>query len=309
MTRSFRATLGVVLLFACAWLVAPVGAWASATVRVEYVTAAQTDVWRGQVVNQPGVNYGGGQTLTVTGATPVFSSPAPSFGPPPRGFARVRVLTGAVVANWGPSASPGPSVSETTGSRLEAGDVALIPVSTGDELVFVEAASPPAGLPVAGNIGGYSFQLGVTPTISASAYSAGQAIGGLITLTGTARTAGGSGLLLNLRLKSNSGQAAPVVVYVWSKLPASTCSNGQTFVSSTADGPYALAGFPAIGTLGGSPGSFDAATTLQLTGLNAPFKNQDATANTKLYACVVATGAVTFGSTSDLSLNVSGVQD
>jgi hypothetical protein len=164
-----------------------------------------------------------------------------------------------------------------------------------------------------GNVGGYSFHLGTGGAVSAitvqnAAYSAGNSEGGLITLTGAARTNGGSGTLVNLRLKSNGGSTNTIWVYAWSKQPSTTCTDKSAFVSNNADSPYALPGFPISVTLS-NPGSWETGTYGQLTGLNAPFKNQDSSPGTALYFCLVTGGAVTPGSTSDLSLVADGFQD
>jgi hypothetical protein len=53
--------------------------------------------------------------------------------------------------------------------------------------------------------GGGSFQISPAITVQNAAYAAGNSEGGLITLTGAARTNGGTGTLQNIRLKSAGG--------------------------------------------------------------------------------------------------------
>jgi len=159
------------------------------------------------------------------------------------------------------------------------------------------------------NVGGYSFQLSPTITVQNAAYSAGNSEGGLITVTGAARTNGGSGVLMNLRMNSNGGSTNTGWIYAWSKTPSSTCTDKSAFVKNTADNAYAIPGFPQAFTLGAAPGSWDTSTSAQLVGLNTPFKNQDVSPGTAIYICIVTGASVTPAATTDLSLVVNGLQD
>jgi hypothetical protein len=158
------------------------------------------------------------------------------------------------------------------------------------------------------NVGGYGFQLAPSVTVQAAGYVAGNSEGGLITLTGAARTNGGSGTLQNVRITSAGGATNTIAVYAWSKAPASTCADKAAFVRSATDTPYAIPGFPISITLSaGSAG--DTATYGQLTGLAAQFKNQDASPGSAIYLCLVTQGNVTPASTADLAVGASGFQD
>lgn len=154
-----------------------------------------------------------------------------------------------------------------------------------------------------------NFQIAPTWTVQNAAYAAGNSLGGLITVTGAARSNGGTGRLINVRIKSTSGATPTLWVYAWSKTPTSTCTDKSAFSSNAADSPYALPGFPQQVTLGGSPGSFDASTYAQIQGVNAGFKNQDSSPGTAFYMCMVVTGSLTPPTTSDYSEIVDGLQD
>lgn len=159
------------------------------------------------------------------------------------------------------------------------------------------------------NAGGFSFQVSPTITVQNASYAAGNSEGGLITVTGAARTAGGSGTLAQFRLRSVGGSTNTVWVYAWSKTPASTCTDKAAFVSSAGDGLYSLPGFPLQLTLGGAPGAWDTYTYAQALGQNSVFKNQDTAPATAVYMCIVTAGTVTPASTSDLSIVIAGYQD
>ena len=162
---------------------------------------------------------------------------------------------------------------------------------------------------VAGNVGGYEFQIAPTITVQNAAYAAGNSMGGMITATGAARTNGGGGILAGLRLKSVGGATNTVWIYGWSKTPLATCTDKAAYVANAGDQPYALVGFPMQITLGNSPGSWDTATYANMTNLVNNFKNQDASPGTALYFCIVTAAAVTPATTADLSMVLGGIQD
>ena len=163
--------------------------------------------------------------------------------------------------------------------------------------------------PVSGNLSGFDFQLAPTITVQNASYSAGNSLGGTITVTGAARTNGGSGLLDGLRLRSAGGATNTIWVYAWSKTPAATCTDKSAYVTSASDAPYALIGFPTSVTLGPAPGVWDATTVAQLTNIVSNFKNQDTTPGTAIYLCLITAGTVTPATTTDLSIVLGGIQD
>jgi hypothetical protein len=159
------------------------------------------------------------------------------------------------------------------------------------------------------SVSGYEFQKAPTITVQNAAYSAGNSLGGLVTVTGAARTNGGQGILNGVRLKSTGGSTNTVWIYAWSKTPAATCTDKSAYVPSTSDNPYALVGFPTSVVLGNSPGAWDTATYAQLSSLIANFTNQDTSPGTAIYMCFVTAGAVTPASTADLTMVASGMQN
>lgn len=160
-----------------------------------------------------------------------------------------------------------------------------------------------------GYVGSFSFQVAPTVTVQNAAYSAGNSMGGLITVTGAARTNGGSFTPAAIRLKSTGGATNTVWIYAWTKSPAATCTDKAAFVASASDNAFAVPGFPVQATFGGAPGAWDTATYAQILGLNTPAKNQDTSPGTALYECIVTAGAVTPATTGDITQVVAGWQD
>jgi hypothetical protein len=114
-----------------------------AKIRLEWVRPSRADFQRGG--GEGFAVFSGEQTMTVS-STAVLSAPAPAFTGADgiansQGMARVSVLSGAVVIAWGGAS---PTVTETTGVRLETGQVQLLSVDTGDALAFIEAADSPS---------------------------------------------------------------------------------------------------------------------------------------------------------------------
>ena len=110
-------------------------------VRVDFVRLAGPLYASGAGVNNPAPAFAAA-TLSGSGGAAVTSDPAPDFGAsgglPATGFARVRVLSGAVVVAWGDA----PVAAEGTSLRLEAGEREYLPIVAGQRVSFLEAADP-----------------------------------------------------------------------------------------------------------------------------------------------------------------------
>lgn len=220
-------------------------------------------------------------TGTISVSFPTIGSPVPSTG------IYNGINVGGTLRGWS---------GLSTGS-LYPGAVAIVDASGNQITTF------------GSSVAGYEFQLAPTITVDAGAYAAGDSMGGLVTLTGAARTAGGSGILNGIRLKSTGGSTNTIWIYGWSKTPTATCTNNAAYVPNAADNAFALVGFPTSVTLGGAPGAWDTATYAQLSSLISNFKNQDTVPGTALYFCLVTAAGVTPATTSDLTMVASGMQD
>lgn len=214
-------------------------------------------------------------------------------------------VIGQVTANAGTNLNTSALALDSTVSAMSA----KLPASLGPKTGAASLSVVPASDGFSVSAGGYSFQLAPTVTVQNASYAAGNSEGGLITMTGAARTNGGSGTLTNLRLKSTGGSLNTVWVYAWSKTPVATCTDKSAYVNSTTDAPYLLPGFPVQAVLGTAPGVWDAYTYAQILGLNSQFKNQDSSPGTSLFFCIVTAGAVTPPTTADLSFVGDGYQD
>jgi hypothetical protein len=158
------------------------------------------------------------------------------------------------------------------------------------------------------NVGGWDNGVSITPVVSTTAYSASQAVGGLQRANVFRSANPGSAILDAFLLASTSGVTQALTVYIFDTNPsASTCTNQATFVLANADVPkLAVAPFVlAPATAQGATQSFAEQALVRSV------QNHDTSGayQTALYVCLVAGGALTPGSASDISYKLMLSQD
>lgn len=185
------------------------------------------------------------------------------------------------------------------------------------DVLTVQGVSGGTALPVAGsftgtvtttgNLGGYSATAAPTITVSTSpAYSAGDLVGGKLTLLSLLRTSGGTGLLQSILLRDTSNQKAALELIIFDSDPSSTTftDNGALSINA-ADVPkiirrisIATADYVTIGSI----------AVADVGPLSKVIK---AASGVDLYACLVAAigSTPTYASTSALSLTIGVLQD
>jgi hypothetical protein len=157
------------------------------------------------------------------------------------------------------------------------------------------AAPTPAGEQYIGRIGGDVLLSApaAAPTVSSSAYAAGQVIGTKFTLPNAARVAAGAGLIQAATLLSKTTTTAAIDIVIFSADPtASTLTDKTAPTIAAADidkivGVIHLTDWSALGT----------AALAQNLAVGLPFRLP---AGTSLYAVLIARAAITPGSTADL---------
>lgn len=92
-----------------------------------------------------------------------------------------------------------------------------------------------AGEAHAGEIGGNSVNLTVSPTISASAYTSGAVLGGIQTITSAARKNGGSVTVQSLDVLDSAHQNVAIDLLFFSASPTGTWTDGSAPTWSTGD--------------------------------------------------------------------------
>ena len=189
-----------------------------------------------------------------------------------------------------------------------------LPALTDKALVVTQRDPLPPGTNQIGtvsgsNVGGYEFNATSIPTIQNAAYASGNCMGGFNALT-VARTNGGGIILDTFGLRSVGGGTTAIQVYIFNANPsASTCTDKSTFTINSADIDKIIAG-----------GTFQL-TPAATTGTSITFAYQSNMALSviaggssgsgvqTIYYALVSTGTWTPASTTDLHVQVNGIQD
>jgi hypothetical protein len=144
----------------------------------------------------------------------------------------------------------------------------------------------------------------VTPVLQTAAYASGNSMGGLQTVSFFRSTATYDGVLDGVWLASQGGATTAITFYIFDKLPiATTCTDKAAFsmgavdVDKLAMAPFSLTPSTSTGTT---------VTTAQIVQAIS-IRNKDTYPGANLYVCLVAGGAVTPGTTSDIVFKLLGV--
>ncbi len=149
---------------------------------------------------------------------------------------------------------------------------------------------------------GQNSTLTVAQTVTtSSAYTAGNAVGGLITLSNINRASGLSVFIQSVVVNSKSLQSTQFDLVFFNANPTgSTCTDKTTFSVATAD---------AAKLVGAAHVSDWTASGLGSVGQMQQPPIGITPSGTAVYACMVTRGTPTFTATSDLTLIVSSVQN
>lgn len=148
-----------------------------------------------------------------------------------------------------------------------------------------------------------TVHLTAAPTVTAGAYTTGQVVGGLVSLSGATRINAWSGTIQQVMITVKTALTAPFDVLFFDTNPTnSTFTDNSSLAINVADLPF-LCGVAHCTDLvsGGTP------QILQANNLGIIFK-LSASATT-LYAVIVIRGGETFASTSAIGMSVLIAQD
>lgn len=158
----------------------------------------------------------------------------------------------------------------------------------------------------AGQVGGYTKIISVTPTVEATPdYADEDVLGGKQSITDAARLAAGSGVVNFLSVSSKVDITVGIRVTFFKSDPSSTTfTENSTLALDAADYDKVLGHVDIAAADWADLGTPNIATK---TNINIPF-NLPASVTT-LYAVATAQGAINLGSTSDLTFNYGILQD
>lgn len=166
-----------------------------------------------------------------------------------------------------------------------------------------------------GEVGSNQISVSIAPTVTASAYSAGNAIGSLQTIAGAARVSGTNGasgtggILTSLMVTVKTVQSTQVDVFLFNANPSgSTCTDKTAFVLAAADAAKLIGVLSVPGTAANGAGWFSGGTGSLGMPIYYPLTFSLSSA-TSIFACAVARGAFTPGSTTDVAFNYNFLRD
>lgn len=162
------------------------------------------------------------------------------------------------------------------------------------------AAATPAGENYIGKTGGDVLQTTATPTVSTTAYSAEDCIGGLMTFANMLRVAGGSAILQGITINCKSNQTAAIDLILFGSSPSNTTfTDNAALALNAADFDKVIETIHITDWTKLGTSSFarlqNIGTAIKLAG------------GTTLYGVLVARGALTLASTSDLKVAASTI--
>lgn len=150
---------------------------------------------------------------------------------------------------------------------------------------------------------GQDTQTTTTPTVTASAYSAGNCVGGFNAVT-ISRANGSNGLIQNVILMSKTGLTPTLTVFLFNANPSSsTCTDKSTFTLNVADLPKLIAA-PFALTLSAPNGATP--SMAELANMARPFiaGGSSGSGVQTIYFGMTVTAAVTPASTSEFIVNI-----
>lgn len=190
-----------------------------------------------------------------------------------------------------------------------AGNVTLPAVGTGSTTPIIESTqnSGDSSQRQIVSVAGLTVQPTDTPAVTASAYTAGNVVGGVLSFSNAVRTqnAINSGRLQNVLVTSKSTQAlVEMDLYLFNANPTgSTFTDKAAPAIAAADIPKLIAKVALMSVDANLGANY---TSWQALGIGLVF--QLGSGNTTLYAVLVTRGTPTFASTSDITVTL-GIQD
>lgn len=143
----------------------------------------------------------------------------------------------------------------------------------------------------------------VAQTVAASAHSAGDAVGGKVTIAGAASSDKSSGVIHSVVITDLAMQAGDYDVIFFSSNPsATTVTDDSALDIADADLPKIVCVVPVTVSA-----SFADSGVSYSNGVGCPFEL--ANNSTSLYAAIVARSAPTYAGVSDVQIRVSILQD
>jgi hypothetical protein len=145
----------------------------------------------------------------------------------------------------------------------------------------------------------------VTPTVSTSpAYTAKDAVGGIMTFAGAARANGGTGRITRVTILDKGQQMKDLTLLIWNTSPTAATDNSIYAPTDAAMDPSLYVGAVPI-----SAGMYEDLSTNSVATWTGVIPFECAAGSAALYGVLVARGTPTYTSTSDIVVGVFVEQD
>ncbi len=184
--------------------------------------------------------------------------------------------------------------------------IVMVPKTPDGHLMYDEALDAIKVVPSAqevhlGEIGGKTIIVSVSPTVTAGAYHANDACGGLMTFANAVRVSGGTGLLQGITVFDAAKQAAEIIITFFDRTFTATADN-DAFDPTDADLANCI-GQVKIAT--SDYASYNDNAMACKSNIGLPFKLN----GTSLFAQAMVTGTPTYAATTDLKITVRILAD
>ena len=153
-------------------------------------------------------------------------------------------------------------------------------------------------------IHGEGITLALTPTVTAGAYTAGDAVGGLLTFPLAARTniSEGGSILTNVLIIDDAGQDAELELWLFNQTFTAIADNAA-WAPSEADLENC------IGVVSTTGGIWRAAGTPSVCQIECTRRIDLVAGGTSLFGQLVTRGTPTYAATDDLTIKIQLLQD
>lgn len=215
------------------------------------------------------------------------------------GTADIRVTTRAVTYSGDAADMQVVGLAAFAGSD-DAKTVADIPGDAANGL-DVDVTRLPAGTVLLGNVGSKQTRISVTPTVSTSpAYTAKDAVGGIMTFANAVGVSGGTGILQAVTVVDLSQQMPALDLVLFDQTIAGTVTDNSPFDPTDGDLANVIAVIPIAFWY-----DFNDNSVAYRGGLAYAFKANA----TSIFGALVARGTPTFVGTSDIIVILEILQD
>ena len=180
-----------------------------------------------------------------------------------------------------------------------------ISIDDGGNSITVDGAvtsTPAASELHIGQVGGEGITIAQTPTVTVGAYSANEAVGGLLTFAGAARVATYGGVIKNVLIIDDAGQDAVTELWLFD-VTFTAMADNAAWAPSQAD----LRNLVCVVSTNDSANGWAAAGTLSVCSIECSYRF-DAT-GTSLFGQLVTRGTPTEAATDDITVQIGILQD